>query len=454
MEGGADELRSSANCFMPLICGNIKKIEFTICIWRLMENLKRALLVACCVGLATQFQFSLFVPGFIITLSVMVFAIMLYHSEEINPILIACVTGVISPTFRGLLLLPENNFQQVWTMVAPDATFYACYGLLFYKLYYGHPKRDLGRFGLVIFWCDFLSNMVEMVVRTKFFGMTAEMVQMLLIFAFCRTMIVMFILTVVRYYKSFLVKEEHEIRYRNLIMMTSKFKSEIYFMHKNMAEIEDVMKKSFEVYRMVSAGDYPEQLRELTLDIAKDVHEIKKEYIRVIEGLEEISRNKTDISLMNLRDIAALLETDTREHIRLTGLNAEVDIQLATDFPVKNHFYLVSVLKNLMMNALEAMTHERKGELSLSVTEQADVVTFRCKDNGTGIKPCNLSYVFAPGFSTKFDHQSGNIGRGIGLTLVKDLVTDKFGGHIEIDSVEGEGSTFVVTIPVQSFREV
>ena len=63
-------------------------------------------------------------------------------------------------------------------------------------------------------------------------------------------------------------------------------------MNKNAAEIEDVMKKSFSVYEIVSENHYPEELKNLTLDIAKDIHEIKKDYIRVMRGLEEISGDK------------------------------------------------------------------------------------------------------------------------------------------------------------------
>ena len=78
------------------------------------------------------------------------------------------------------------------------------------------------------------------------------MFQNLAIIAFIRNVIMICIILLLKYYKFLLIKEEHEERYRRLILMTSSVKSEIYFMDKNNADIEDVMKKAYSLYKTIS----------------------------------------------------------------------------------------------------------------------------------------------------------------------------------------------------------
>ena len=83
-------------------------------------------------------------------------------------------------------------------------------------------------------------------------GIAIYLFQDLAIIAFIRTVIAICIILLLKYYKLLLIKEEHEERYRKLILMTSSVKSEIYFMNKNNADIEDVMKKAYFLYKTIS----------------------------------------------------------------------------------------------------------------------------------------------------------------------------------------------------------
>ena len=51
------------------------------------------------------------------------------------------------------------------------------------------------------------------------------------------------------------------------------------------------------------------------------------------------------------------------------------------------------------------------------------------------------------GFSTKFDEKTGNIYRGVGLSGVKIVVEEQFGGSLEVESTQGAGTAFIVRIP-------
>ena len=62
-----------------------------------------------------------------------------------------------------------------------------------------------------------------------------------------------------------------------------------------------------------------------------------------------------------------------------------------------------------------------------------------------------MQNLFQVGYSTKFDPQTGNINRGVGLPAVKFMV-EELGGVIEVTSTEGEGACFQVTIPLDKLK--
>lgn len=418
-----------------------------------MKKFKNILVVVICVSIASQLYFDFLIQGFTISFSVVVFSIFLYNYAGLNPIKTAIITGIITSFYKSLWINSSIvNFSKTLKIITPEIIFYATYGVIFYFLYYKNRKKDLTKFIISIFCCDLFSNIVELSIRTQITGINSNMIKDLLIVACVRSLMTLIILIAMKYYKSFLIKEEHEERYRRLILLTSGFKSEIYFMNKNAAEIEDVMKKSFSVYEIVSENHYPDELKNLTLDIAKDVHEIKKDYIRVMRGLEEIANDKIDIERMKIKDIINILEIDTKDYIITKNLDIELDFRVECEFYVLEHFYLMSIIRNLIFNSIEAIDNKKRGLVKLKIEKIEDEYVFSVFDNGTGISDSNLDFIFNPGFSTKYNKETGSICRGIGLTLVRDLVQDIFKGSISVQSIKNKSTTFTVKIPIGSFR--
>jgi two-component system sensor histidine kinase YcbA len=280
----------------------------------------------------------------------------------------------------------------------------------------------------------------------NFKGYKYNIFQTLAIIAFIRSAIVTSVILLFRYYNFLLTKEEHEKRYRKLVLITSKVKSEVYFMEKNKRDIEDVMKKAFYLYKILSKNDYPTEFENVSLDVAKDVHEIKKDYINVIKGLEEMLDERSDNTKMNIKDIVRFIEADVKEYIRRNKLDICLDFKVYDNFNVEKHFYLVSVIRNLIYNSIEAMDGRRNGCIRIIIRKEKGKCIFTILDNGSGIKNENLSYIFNPGFSTKFDRKTGDIYRGLGLTHVKGIVTDIFSGAISVVSREGKGTKFTIKI--------
>ena len=107
------------------------------------------------------------------------------------------------------------------------------------------------------------------------------------------------------------------------------------------------------------------------------------------------------------------------------------------------------MLLNLFNNAFYAV-NEKKKQLNGTFEPIIQVTTKRegnqvhiiVKDNGAGMSPRVAQKVFQPFFTTK---PTGE-GTGLGLSLSYDIVTKPHGGHLNVQSKEGEGSEFVVQL--------
>ena len=117
------------------------------------------------------------------------------------------------------------------------------------------------------------------------------------------------------------------------------------------------------------------------------------------------------------------------------------------------HYQLLSILKNLVTNAVEAIQSSgKRGTIRLSARLAGETLSFVVEDNGPGIPPRSMQNLFQMGYSTKFDPETGNIGRGVGLPSVQHIV-EELRGTIQVDSTPGKGARFQVDIPVSSLSE-
>jgi signal transduction histidine kinase len=94
---------------------------------------------------------------------------------------------------------------------------------------------------------------------------------------------------------------------------------------------------------------------------------------------------------------------------------------------------------NVVQNAIEAMSEG--GILRLECVATATAVQLRIRDSGVGIPAEQIPRIFEPLYTTKPG------GTGLGLYIVREILI-AHGGGITVDSVEGQGTTFVLTFPV------
>ncbi|XGC80005.1 ATP-binding protein [Bdellovibrio bacteriovorus] len=183
------------------------------------------------------------------------------------------------------------------------------------------------------------------------------------------------------------------------------------------------------------------------LSIINDILDISK----IEAGL--ISLEKTEIDLPELiSDLSAMFKLKAQEK----GL--ELKVEVASEV---NNIYegdptrIRQILTNLLSNALKFTS---KGEITLTVTGNDNIhrpgnILFQVMDTGIGVPQDKLAQLFQP-----FTQADSTItrkfgGTGLGLSICKRL-TQMMNGDIQVDSTEGQGSTFSFTLTLTHIRPI
>jgi two-component system sensor histidine kinase YcbA len=407
------------------------------------------------VGLGTLFHIKFFVEGFIITISIIILHVFIYFYPTVNPIPMNLMIAFISPAIRLISLLIEHiPLSTAFNMVAPDAMFYVAFGIINYWIYFRRKQKDLSYFALSAILCDTLSNIVELSFRISMSNINLEILRTLIIVAVSRALIAVVFILVFKNYKRFLDREAHDVRYAQLMLMSSHFKSEIYYLKKNMNQIEETMKKAYRAYKMTESFPSSPAFQSLSLEIAKDIHEIKKDYIHVIKGLEGFMSDELRDDQISLKDIFKILEINTYETLKSDNSGIELKFVCYEDLYIHDHYYLMSILKNLIHNAVDALADVKNPTIRLSAYQFTgkDALVLTVEDNGKGISEDERPYIFDPGYSTKFNTTTGDIFRGLGLSIVRHLVEEKFRGSIVLESNPYKSTKMILQIPIAGLR--
>lgn len=419
-----------------------------------MKRMNETAVVALSISLISQIYVNLFMNDFRISFAVILFPVFLYVYKNINAISTGFVTGITVFSFRVLIsMLKGAGISYAASVNYQVIFFYSIYAILFEVLDI-KGKSDIGSCMISLWLVDFVSNTCELMLRIdSFFNRsTYEIIKILSVVALVRSLSVVAIYFLIRKYRLLLNREEHEERYRSLVLLISSLKSETYLMKTNIDSIEKVMNNSYDLYENMESKP-PQELKRRALDIATDVHEIKKDYIRVIKGIEDLIEYKIDYANMSIKDIIEILEDSTKKYIR--DKDIKLIFESESTFYTKDHYSLISILRNLINNSIESLENENYlGIISLRHSREGDFHKFVIFDNGKGIKEGDIDYIFNPGFSTKFNRETGDINRGLGLTLVKEIVEKYFGGQIRIFSQYGKGTRFTILIPRERLEEL
>ncbi|MEY2786218.1 MAG: hypothetical protein RL277_2430 [Planctomycetota bacterium] len=140
----------------------------------------------------------------------------------------------------------------------------------------------------------------------------------------------------------------------------------------------------------------------------------------------------------------ALRAAAQAKHVRLT---LEDSLKTSAHLVLGNAQRLDQVFTNLIENAIKYTPAE--GEVRVLALPQGEQIVIEVRDSGIGIPREHLHRIFERFYRVDRSRSREMGGTGLGLSIVKHVVR-AHGGQVEADSVEGQGSTFRVELPIHS----
>lgn len=382
------------------------------------------------------------------TLGVVLLSALLLYFPRLSIIMTAVLSGVGILTTRIALdlALGASDAYAALLQALPAFGFYFFFGIGLWLVNIRDSIRDIPAIFAKLGVLDLLCNFIEFSIRNDLsLTESAYIIPTLAGVAILRSMLAVLAYYCLRYYGEFIVAEERFSRYAQLTMVFAQLRAELYYLHKSSRDIEQVMERSYLLYQQLNSNRTEDNngIGGQALTIARDIHEIKKDYYRVINGIENILPSTDDKGLA-LSEVFYVIEQNTTRFLGANENKIKISFSRNDEFIINDHYKIVSVLNNLIINAIEASGEH--GVIRVTETRNEHDIVFRVEDNGGGISDTDFELIFQPGYSTKYSEVTGTMSTGLGLAHVKNLV-DSLGGNITVGSTIGEGTAFSIAVP-------
>jgi CheY-like chemotaxis protein/HAMP domain-containing protein len=257
-------------------------------------------------------------------------------------------------------------------------------------------------------------------------------------------------------------KMEIENKAREL-EVTNKYKSEFLA---NMSHELRTPLNSILILAQLLSENKNKVLGEKEVEFVKNIYNSGSDLLNLINEILDLSKvesGKMELEMSEVyfedisRDMAAMFSEVAKTHSVDFKIELRAD-HLGSGFIVTDRQRLFQILRNLLSNAFKFT--DRNGKVVLSVGKPSSkviyrnrnliaadrVIAFAVSDTGIGIPENKQSIVFEA-----FQQADGSTkrkygGTGLGLSICRELAT-ALGGEIQLESVEGEGSTFTLYLP-------
>lgn len=163
-------------------------------------------------------------------------------------------------------------------------------------------------------------------------------------------------------------------------------------------------------------------------------------YREEAEQPEQLITTKIEASEFVRSVVSTFSEVCSGKQIHLDFIAADEKVYVEID-PIK----MESVINNLLSNAYKFTPPE--GNIAVCISTVDSFMRLEVKDTGSGIPEKDLPQIFSRFFQSEYNQKENATGSGIGLYMVKNYV-EKMGGTISVVSVVGQGSTFMVSLPL------
>jgi two-component system NtrC family sensor kinase len=146
---------------------------------------------------------------------------------------------------------------------------------------------------------------------------------------------------------------------------------------------------------------------------------------------------------VSINDVIGQTITFLQNEARYRGIEITTDMQKDLPYVASDASQLQQVFLNIIDNAIDAIAKDGSIRIRTRLAHDPDEVVISIADTGPGIPKEKLDKIFDPFFTTK---KVGE-GTGLGLTISFSII-QKLGGRIKVESEEGKGATFLISLPL------
>ncbi|MDO3409118.1 ATP-binding protein [Saccharibacillus sp. CPCC 101409] len=219
---------------------------------------------------------------------------------------------------------------------------------------------------------------------------------------------------------------EQNKRMEQMLAVSSGLYGEVFYLRKSMDAIEHATGSGYRLYADLKREGLADFSRR-QLAITQEMHEVKKDSQRIAAGLLKLFEQEAKTRL-SLGEIARYAVRGNQKYAMMLSKQIVFDVRIRADYHTSEHLPLLSLLNNLLANAVEAI--DRSGAVGLEIYTDNDDTVLLVTDTGPGIPEKDRELVFEPGFTTKFGRE-GSAATGIGLSHVHDIA-QTLGGEIRL----------------------
>ncbi|WP_231637303.1 ATP-binding protein [Paenibacillus sp. FJAT-27812] len=413
------------------------------------------ILIAVVTAVAGEFKITPFSGDlFRIGLGSSAFLLLLVLLRHLPYVYTGIVTGVTVLAFRSVIdgFVSFETFSLIASMKThlSASLYYIIFAVGMKQIQPYLPKLHPLLLAGVFSGIDFISNELELLTRSLIFDLPSFYSgQWLLLGAtsVVRSLFVVGIFSSMMINQMRVVHNEQKKRMDQMLNFGSGLYGEVFYLKKSMDAIERITSQSYDLYGKLSdAGD--KNISRSMLDITQQIHEVKKDSQRILSGLLKLF-DRESASDMTLSEIIIFVIESNEHYSRMLKKEVHYEKRIGTDYATAHYIPLLTMLNNLVSNAVEAI--DTSGTVRISVYEQANETVLVVSDTGEGIAEQNKDIIFEPGFTTKFNME-GCAATGIGLSHVRDIVRST-GGRLRLQaSSPYKETTFVVAFSTDTLK--
>lgn len=391
------------------------------------------------------------------TVAIVLLIVFLLYFEQFSVISGTIITGLVIVFFRTTtdFLISGQDYKTAVLYNLPSLAYYISFAFLFHSLSIRKYKDHIFMLILLLSVTDVISNMIELSCRSELVvAKFAVILPSIAAVAIVRAILAFMGYYAMKQYQSFILANDRAKRYIEQTVMVAKLKSELFYLEKSSQDIESVMEKAYWLYKQLNSkvpftAETKNLPAENALAVAREIHEVKKDYYRVITGIENILMPSSKAQKIRLSEILFIIEQNTIRYLNVINKQIYITYEQADDFVTDKHYTLVSILDNLIINSIEACLED--GIIKVIETSSDETIYFCVEDNGVGIDEQEFELIFNPGYSTKFSPRTGKISTGLGLAHVKNYI-ELLGGTINVESQPERCTRFLITLPRSSIE--